>query len=141
MILSDTGAGLSTLLLALLLFAGRLEVWHVYLATASNALFNTFQWPAFSAATTLLVPKKHLRRASGMVQIGEAVSQLIAPAAAGALMVTIGLEGVILFDFATFVLAVVTLLSVRAPDPKRALKERPARDRFWKRRPLAGGIL
>ena len=67
MILSDTGAGLSTFFLALLLFAGRLEIWHVYLATAVNALFGTFQWPAYSAATTLLVPKKHLGRASRMV--------------------------------------------------------------------------
>ncbi len=54
--------------------------WQVYLATAVDPLFNTFQWPAFSAATTLLVPRKHLGRAGGMVQIGEAISQLVAPA-------------------------------------------------------------
>ena len=132
MILSDTGAGLSTLFLALLLFAGRLEVWHVYLATAFNALFSTFQWPAYSAATTVLVPKKHLGRASGMVQIGEAVSQLIAPAAAGALMVTVGLEGIILFDFATFVLAVVTLLAVRVPRPETSAEGAAGKGSLWK---------
>ena len=46
-------------------------------------------------------------RAGGMVQIGEAISQLLAPAAAGALFVTIGLGGVIAIDFATYLFAVV----------------------------------
>jgi hypothetical protein len=31
MILSDLGAGLSTIAVALLLVTGRLEIWHIYL--------------------------------------------------------------------------------------------------------------
>jgi DHA3 family macrolide efflux protein-like MFS transporter len=115
MIMSDTGAGLATLIVAVLLFTGHLQVWHVFLVTAISAAFTTFQWPAYSATTTLLVPKEQLGRAGGMVQIGEAVSQLIAPAAAGALFVTTGLQGVVLIDFATFLFAVGTLLLVRFP--------------------------
>jgi DHA3 family macrolide efflux protein-like MFS transporter len=131
MILSDIGAGFSTLFLALLLFSGRLEVWHVYLATAINALFGTFQWPAYSAATTLLVPKKHLGRAGGMVQVGQAVSQLIAPAMAGALLVTIGLEGVILIDFVTFAFAVFTLLLVHIPRPETSAAGAAGKGSLW----------
>ena len=37
-----------------------------------------------------------------MAQIGEAISGLAAPAAAGALYLTYGLQSVILIDFATF---------------------------------------
>ncbi len=118
MIMSDAGAGLGTLAIALLLLSGRLEVWHVYIATAFMSAFSTFQWPAYSAATTLLVPKKHLGRAGGLVQIGEAISQLASPAIAGALFVTIGLQGVVLIDFATFAFAVLTLLFVRFPKPE-----------------------
>ena len=73
MILSDVGAGLSTLSIALLFFSGQLQTWHVYVAVAANAAFNSLQWPAYSAATTMLVPKEHLGRAGGMVQIGEAI--------------------------------------------------------------------
>ena len=40
MILSDTGAGLSTVMVALLYFTGHLEVWHVYVLTAINAAFR-----------------------------------------------------------------------------------------------------
>ena len=118
MIMSDTGAGLVTLSVAALLVTGYLEVWHVFLATAVSATFTTFQWPAYSATTTLLVPKEQLGRAGGMVQIGEAVSQLLAPAAAGALFVTTGLQGVVLIDFITYLIAVGTLLFVRFPKPE-----------------------
>jgi hypothetical protein len=43
MILSDSGAGLCTLSVALLLLAGRLEVWHIYIAMAFSATFSAFQ--------------------------------------------------------------------------------------------------
>ncbi|MGD8814610.1 MAG: MFS transporter, partial [Anaerolineales bacterium] len=99
MILSDTGAGLSTLLLVLLLFSNRLEIWHIYLIVGTSAAFSTIQWPAYTAATTLLVAKKNLGRANGMVQFGLAASEILAPALAGVLILTVQLEGVILIDF------------------------------------------
>lgn len=120
MILSDTGAGLSTLLIWILYFSGNLQVWHVYLATAINAAFTTFQWPAYSAATTLLVPKKHLGRASGMVQTGDAISSLLSPSIAGFLYVLSGLKGVLIIDFITFAFAVGTLAVIRFPAPKKS---------------------
>lgn len=132
MIMSDTGAGLSTLSIAVLYLTGYLEVWHVLIATAFNAAFSTFQWPAYSAVTTLLVPKAHLGRAGGMVQIGEAISQLIAPAVAGALFVTVGLQGVVLADFATYLIAVLTLLVVRVPSPSRTEEGEQGRGSIWK---------
>ncbi len=118
MILSDAGAGLSTLAVVILLHFNQLELWHIYLATFVSSAFSTLQWPAYSAATTLLVPKEHYGRASGMVQLGEAVSYLIAPVLAGALFGLIGLQGVILIDFVTFAFAVGTLLLVRIPRPE-----------------------
>jgi MFS family permease len=118
MIMSDAGAGLTTLAIVILLYTGNLEVWHVYIATAISAAFTTFQWPAFSAVTTLLVPKEHLGRAGGMTQIGEAISQLLSPAIAGVLFVTTGLIGVVLIDFATFAFAVLTLFFISVPKPK-----------------------
>ena len=132
MILSDTGAGLATLSIAILYMTGNLEVWNIILATAFNSAFSTFQWPAYSAVTTLLVPKEQLGRASGMVQIGEAISQLLAPAAAGALFVTFGLGGVIAVDFATYLFAVLTLLFVRVPSPERSEAGKEAQGSLWK---------
>ncbi len=118
MVLSDSGAGLCTLTIALLLLAGRLEVWHIYLVLGISAAFQAFQWPAYSAATTLLVPQKHFGRASGMVQLSEAVAQIVSPALAGVLLGLIQIQGVILTDFATFLFAALTLVSVRFPRPE-----------------------
>lgn len=116
MFLGDTGAALSTLAIALLLWADRLAVWHIYAATAAGAVFGTLQMLAYSAATTQLVEKKDLGRANGMIQTSFALSQLTAPAIAGFLLTAIGLRGVILVDFASFLLALAALLVVRIPD-------------------------
>lgn len=119
MIFSDLGAGVSTLAIALLLLADQLQVWHIYLAIAAISTFNAFQRPAYTAATTLLVPKQHLGRASGLVQIGLANAQIIAPLIAGVLVVKIRLQGVILIDFITYIFALMTLLLARFPPPNR----------------------
>jgi MFS family permease len=132
MILSDTGAGVGTMAIWLLLRTENLETWHIYIVTIFISAFSTFQWPAYSAATTMLVPKKNLGRASGMVQIGEAISQLFSPAIAGAMYVTVGLEGIILTDVATFLFAVLTLLTVHVPEPERTKEGEEARESFWK---------
>ena len=131
MILSDTGAGLGTLVVALLFVSERLEVWQVMVVTAVVSAFSTFQWPAYSAATTMLVPKAQLGRASGMVQIGEAISQLISPALAGALFVTIGLGGVVVVDFVTYLFAVGTLLAVRIPRPATTAEGKAGQGSLW----------
>jgi DHA3 family macrolide efflux protein-like MFS transporter len=126
MILSDTGAGLCTLSIALLFLAGRLEVWHIYIVLAVSSTFSAFQWPAYSAATTLLVSKENLGRASGMVQLSEAAAQIGAPVLAGALIGVIQIQGVILVDFATFLFAVFTLLTVRVPRPETTAEGKAA---------------
>lgn len=118
MILSDTGAGLSTLILVFLQVTTRLEIWHIYLLVGASAAFSTVQWPAYTAATTLLVSKKNLGRANGMVQFGVAAAEILAPAIAGVLLHMIRLEGVILVDFATFAFAIGTLMLVRFPQPQ-----------------------
>ncbi len=116
MIMADSGAAVSTVFLALVFLSGNLAVWHVYLLTAANALFSTFQSPAYSAAITALAPEKHYTRVSAMNQLGGQVSGLVAPTMAGFLFLWIGLPGIMLIDFTTFLLAVSILLVVRFPE-------------------------
>ncbi|MCP3997343.1 MAG: MFS transporter, partial [bacterium] len=118
MIIADTGAGIGTLAIALLLFTDNLELWHLYVALGVSGIFQSFQWPAYSAATTLLVSKEQYGRAAGMIQMAEAVGQVIAPALAGATLAFGGLETVIFIDVVSFLVAVSTLLVVRFPSPE-----------------------
>jgi len=115
LIVSHLGIGASTLLLALLLLAGRLEVWHIYLASAFQSALNTFQWLALSAAVTLVVPQRHLGRASGMTQLGESIARVVSPALAGVLLLSVRLWGVLLINCLTSLIAVLTLLVTRIP--------------------------
>lgn len=130
MILTDSGAALSTLAVWLLLRVGQLEIWHIYIANTFSAVCITFQQLAYSAATTLLVPKKQFGRASGMIQLGPAMAQIITPALAGAFVVTIGIPGIVLIDFATFVFALLILFVVRIPKPKVTAAGREAKGTF-----------
>jgi len=117
MILSDAGAGLSTLAIALLVWGGQAEIWLIYLALAVAAVFQSFQWPAFSAATSLLVRNQDLGRANGLTQLGLAIAQILAPVLGAALLLAIELRGVILVNFLTFLVAILTLSLVRIPRP------------------------
>jgi DHA3 family macrolide efflux protein-like MFS transporter len=118
MILADTGNALATLAIVLLLSFGSLEVWHIYVLSAIGSAFGAFQRPAYQASITMLVPKKHLTRANGMVQTADALGGILAPLVAGFLFVTVGLSGIVLIDFVTYFFAVFALLLVRIPQPK-----------------------
>ena len=148
MIFSDIGAGASTLLIAAFFFANRLEIWHIYLATALSSACGTFQWPAYTASISLLVPKKNLERANGMVQFGQAAAEVLTPILAGVLLVTIRLSDVILIDVATFIAAVCALLIVRIPLPASAPSEHKAKPSLlreaaigWKYITVRSGLL
>lgn len=117
LIFSDFGASLCTLTLAFLLFTQQLQIWHIYIATAFQAAFSAFQWPAYAAAVTLLVPKRQLGRVSGLVQFSEATAQTIAPLIAGVLIISINIWGILLIDYATFLFAVSMLLLIHIPRP------------------------
>src|SRR5512138_1546391 len=99
MLVSDAASALTTLVIAGLFYTGKLELWHIYVSVALNAGFATFQQPAYTALISRLVPAEQLGRASGMVQMGLAVSDVFAPLLAGMLLVQIKLSGVFLIDF------------------------------------------
>lgn len=125
MLLSDTGAGLCTILLFLLVADGRLSPGLIYVLTALSSCFTAFQSPAFYAATAQLVEKKHLVRANGLIELGVAGAMMIAPVAAGAMLDQIGIVGVIGIDLISFFFAAGTLLWIRIPDlPARSAKDR-----------------
>ncbi len=131
MILSDTGAGLATFSVLIMVLTENLKIPYIFAAIFFSSLFTTFQWPAHSAATTMLVPQDQLGRAGGMVQIGEAISQLVSPVVAGALYVIYGMSLILAIDFATFLFAVGTLLIVRIPEPEHTLAGGEKEKSIW----------
>jgi MFS family permease len=123
MMLSDIASGIGTITVLILLSSGRLDVWHLYVTGAFTGIFQSFQWPAYSASISLIVPKKDYARSSGMLSLAESASNMCAPVAAGVLIGVIGVAGVMAIDIATFLAAVGMLLVVAIPQPPKQEKK------------------
>ncbi|GAB4541568.1 MAG: MFS transporter [Anaerolineales bacterium] len=119
MMVSDLAAGLATLGILALQYFGALQYWHLYAASIIYGLGMTFQWPAYSAAISVMLPKEQYARANGMMSLIEAGPGVIAPLLAGALLPLMGLTGLLFIDVATFIFAVGALLFVHIPNPPR----------------------
>ena len=131
MMVSDLAAGLGTLAILALSASGRLEVWHFYVVNTVIGLGNAFQWPAYSAAISTMVPKEQYGRANGMMSFVEAGPAVIAPLLAGALLPIIGLNGILALDATTFILAIGMLLLVYVPTPARSADGIEAKGSLW----------
>ena len=87
MMLSDLGAGVATIAVLILYSSGNLQIWHLYIAGAVSGIFATFQWPAYSAAITTMLPKDQYARASGLLGLADSISNVFAPVFATALLI------------------------------------------------------
>ncbi len=132
MMVSDLGAGLATIMILILQSLGILEFWHLYFTSIVYGLGMAFQWPAYSAAITTLVPKEQYGRANGMMSLIDAGPGVIAPLLAGALLPIIGLTGILFFDVATFILAIGALMIVHIPQPPRTVEGEQGKGSIWK---------
>jgi DHA3 family macrolide efflux protein-like MFS transporter len=132
MMLSDLSAGLSTTAILLLYTTGNLHIWHLYVAGAFAGAFEAFQWPAYSAAITTMLPKQQYSRANGMMSLVESVSMIGSPILAGILIGLIGIGGVMTIDVITFVFAIGTLGFVHIPQPAATAAGQEGRGSLWK---------
>jgi MFS family permease len=117
MMVSDLGAVLATGTILILNATGHLEIWHFGVVSVVYGLSGTFQWPAYMAAVTTMVPKEQLGRANGMMMLVDSGPGIFAPILAGILLPIIGLTGILSIDVITFFLAISALLIVFVPQP------------------------
>lgn len=132
MMVSDLAAGIATVLILVFQWLGILEFWHLYFASVIYGLGMSFQWPAYSAAISTMVPKEQYGRANGMMSLIDAGPGVVAPLLAGALLPVIGLTGILFFDVATFLLAIGALLIVHVPQPARTEEGAQGQGSIWK---------
>jgi MFS transporter, DHA3 family, macrolide efflux protein len=117
MILAVVGQAVATLVLSALFATNRIEsYWQVYPAIILIAVCGAFQWPALSAACAVLVPKEHYSQAGALWQLNQAAVMIASPMLAAALLPFAKIEGIVLFDAATYVFALGSLFFVRIPN-------------------------
>jgi DHA3 family macrolide efflux protein-like MFS transporter len=115
MMLSDLAAALTTVVILVLYATDNLQIWHLYVTAAIAGTFQGFQWPAYSAAITLMLPKEQYARANGMLEMAGNASYVFAPILAGALIGPLGLIGILIIDLISATVAISTLLLVHVP--------------------------
>ena len=86
MLVCDLIAACGSLMVLTLYSLSALRVWHIYVINALLSLMNAVQQPASFAATSLLVPKAHYTRVSGLQGFSGAAVSILAPALGGCLL-------------------------------------------------------
>src|SRR3972149_6233895 len=132
MIAADTGIALATLVLAALFALGWVQIWHIYVILLSRSLGGAFHGPAFTASTTLMVPKEHLARVQGLNQTMYGILSLFSAPLGALLLLLLPMQGILAIDVGTALLAVTTLLFTAIPElPRRILVEGEKKPSLW----------
>ena len=120
MMLSDLAAAVTMLFVLILFLTDNLQIWHLYVSATVTGIFQGFQWPAYSAAISVMLPKEQYARADGMLELAGNASFVVAPLLAGALIAPLGVGGILSIDLVSAVFAIVTLLFVYIPQPEKS---------------------
>lgn len=120
MLVCDTLAAICTLVVFGLYRMDCLAVWHLYAINAFSGLMNTVQQPASEVAMTLIIPKKHYQKASGLQSLSRSLISILNPLIATALYGLAGLDIVIAIDLLSFCIAFVALAAfIKIPTVSR----------------------
>lgn len=90
-------------------------IWLVYLAGFLESTASQFFGPANNALLPTLVEEDQLITANSLDSLGENSARLVGPALGGILLAAIGLQGVVLFDIASYLVAAFLMFLIRVP--------------------------
>ncbi len=118
LIATDLGQAISTALLLLSFSSGNFQLWHLYALSMLSGAFGMLQKPAMDASVTMLVPDNHRDRANTIRLITGPAAGVLAPVITGLVYSFIGVTGVMVVDLATFVVAILVVISLEIPQPE-----------------------
>jgi DHA3 family macrolide efflux protein-like MFS transporter len=120
LVLSDGFIALLTAALGVLFWVGVAKIWHVYAILFLRSLGDSFQSPAVSATTALMVPDDQLTRIGGMNRTLQGVIRFVAPPMGALLLARVDVRGIMLIDILTAATAILPLLFIQIPRPAAA---------------------
>jgi MFS family permease len=114
MIYDILSLGVTAALLAVNL-NGDLQVWHLYIASIIQGIGYAFQSPSYSAVISVMIPRRLYIHGNGLMSLLDDAPEVIGPMLAGVLVLTIGLNGVLLLNIICYFIAIAALLIVEIP--------------------------
>jgi len=127
MLVCDLFAAATTVTAFLLIKAGSLEPWHLFVINGLNGLMNTVQQPASEVAATQLIPEAHYQKTGALRSLSQSMNTILTPVLATMLFAFGGISTIISVDLITFMIAfAVLLLFIRIPEPESPDKKKEA---------------
>jgi len=143
LLITNVGAGLSSVILGVLVMSGSVQLWHVYALAFLLGIFTAVDSPIRISFTSELVGKDDLANAVSLNSANFNAGRLIGPALSGLLIAKFGTGPSFLLNTATYVVMVATLLVIRDKDlhitvkPKRDNKLKEAFQYVVKRKDIS----
>jgi MFS family permease len=125
MFASDVASGLVVLIVAALAGLGRLQVWHVYIASMLFGFLQAFFFPAYSAVVPELTPAEALPSANSLTSLSQQLSGIVGPAIGAWLVAAYGTPAAFAVNGLSFFVAAACVLPMLGQaEPVRAAGER-----------------
>jgi len=115
--LSNLTAGATAVAIAALVLSGTAEVWQLAALSAVNGVAAAANQPALAGLLPQLAPEGALQQANALNGLLRNIALVLAPAAAGALVVGLGPGWAIAINGATYFLSAALLLPIKLPAP------------------------
>ena len=107
-------SGLSNLFVAFLISQDLIQLWHLFLMSFLDGIFNAFNLPSRQGMIPSLVDRNRLVNAVALSRGAMNVSRIVAPALAGLLIPLIELQGVYLVISFFYAVSAVTIIALTA---------------------------
>lgn len=121
LIIAETGLGISALCLATIYWQGLFHIKYIMIFGMIGSVCGSFILPALSASTVMLVPADQLTRANSLRVISLGLAQLLAPAFAGFLLSSIGLNWIFVLNLVGIAVATTTIIVIKIPQPLKTI--------------------
>jgi MFS family permease len=118
--ITQTGMALVAFALGWLTLTGHIDLWHIYLLTALQAVCQAFDGPARQALTPNLVPLPDLPNAFSLNSIANQVGAIVGPAISGFIIAAGGLPYVYIINAISFMAVIVALFMMGQVDQQKS---------------------
>lgn len=151
LVVSQALHGLLFAILAVLVFAGRVETWHVYVTAVLVGIVQAAAQPARAALLADTVPTEYITNAIGVNSLVFNLARALGPALAGALIATSGSTGPA-FAVQAVCLLLATAWTAQIREVRKPRADKGPRESFvssivegwkfsWRNEPVRAGIL
>ncbi len=128
--ITQSSMAIVALLLGWLSLTGNIDVWHIYLLMALQAVAIAFNGPALQSLVPNLVPAKDLHNAFSMNSIANQVGSIAGPALSGIIIALGGLSYIYIINAISFIAVIIALIEMGPVEQQKTLDSRNGKVSF-----------